>query len=195
MTEHQEDDFLPFLQSRVEVSDLDATLFLREAVIAFMRDSKLFKGTLQITGQKGIKEYIMDIPYDQVIVDLITDGVTRNGMAFCDYYRDDHEEVLVIPGAQENDCYVVEFYYHIPRDGCGIPSVIYNKYLEPIISKAITLIYEGRNDTAVTGNMYNIHNQAYKEYIEEITARRMHKMGSGYAKMRLPNRSRKFTCR
>lgn len=187
MIEIPSDDFIPYVQARCPtVNELDTELAVREAVIAFMKDSLLFRSMTEITGQQCISEYVLDIPKNQVIIDIINDGVKKKGRIIDDWHRDGGYDAIEIPNLRDGDCISVEYYYHISRDNCGIPYMVFDKYLNTIVDRALMFLFTGDNTGGVSPSLFNVASAAYAQTIADIKARLMHNMSRKIVRMRLP---------
>lgn len=191
MTEVPSDDFIPYIQTRCPtINELDAELAVREAVIAFMKDSKLFRHVVEITGQKCITEYVLDIPEDQVLIDITFEGVKKKDRVIDDWWRDDGYDAIAIPNLRDGDCVSVEYLYHISRNNCGIPKMIFDKYLNTIVDRAIMFLFTSDQSGGVAPGLFGLCNASYDAAIAEIKARRMHNMSNKLVRMRLPQQRR-----
>lgn len=183
-------DLIPYVSVRVpSADDITIEYALRQATLAFMKDSYLFKGHTFIYGQKGVKDYILEIPEDQVVYDISEHGITLNERPIV-FTRDGDYDVVRLHHPIDGACYSVEYTYHIPLTACEIPTEIENKYLDAVVSKSIMLLFTGAKDSFVSAQLFQIAQAEYQQAIETISQRRLHNFSQGRPRMKAPRRNR-----
>lgn len=180
------EDLIPHLALRVpRVDDLSAEQALRQATVDFMRETQLFLGTSYIYAQRGVSEYILEIPEDHIIFDIAHDGVTLRGKPVR-FERDLNYDVIRLNNAREGDCYQVTYSYHISSEACEMPEEVKSKYLSAVINRAMMLLFTGDKDSIVSPTLYGIARQEYNEEVEQAKARRLHNFSNQDTRMRSP---------
>lgn len=179
------EDLIPDISARVPKADeLTIEHVARQATLAFMSDTRIFHDRVVFNGQRGVEEYILEIPDDQVMIDILPDGVTMNGRPYRAFRRDGQYDVIrLLGGVVDGACYEVDYSYHITPDACNIPDEVYNKYLHTIVDKAVTMLYTGDTDGYVSGQSYQIALRNYEQALDRIAGRRMHNFANGRPRM------------
>ncbi len=186
------EELIPFLSARVpKVDDLSAEHALRQAVLSFMKDSYLFKAQTVFYGQRGVEEYILEIPDGHVVYDIGRQGVKKDGRPI-NFERDGNYEVIRIRNPHHDACYTVDYNYHISPDACEVPESIFQKHLATIVSKAIVLLYTGDTTSYVSPQLFQIAQQEYANDIETISVRRIHNFSQSRPRMKSPRGDRGY---
>lgn len=182
---HKFEDLIPHISARVPKADeLTIEHVARQATLSFMQDTRIFHDRVVFSGQRGVQEYILEIPDDQVMIDILPDGMSLNGQPFRAFKRDGQYNVVrLMCTPVDGGCYEVNYSYHITPDACDVPDEVYNKYLLPIVDKAVTMLYTGDNDGYVSSTSYRIAERNYETALDSIAGRRLHNFSSGRPRM------------
>lgn len=179
------EDLIPHISARVPKADeLTVEHIARQATLAFMADTRIFHDRVVFTGQRGVDEYILEIPDDQVMIDILPDGVSLNGRPYRAFRRDGQYNVIRLLGTiVEGGCYEVDYSWHIKPDACDVPNEVYNQHLQAVVDKAVTMLFTGDNDGFVSMASYQIARQNYEQALDRIAGRRMHNFANGRPRM------------
>lgn len=179
------EDLIPHISARVPKADeLTMEHVARQATLAFMAETRIFRDRVVFYGQRGVQEYILELPDEQVIIDIEPDGMTMNGHPYRAFRRDGQYNVVRLMGqVVDGACYEVDYSYHITPDACDVPDEVYNKYLHAIVDKAVMLLFTGDERGAVSGQSFQIANRNYEHALDQIVARRMHNFSNGRPRM------------
>lgn len=184
--------FIDHVGARVpQADDLSIDYSVRQAIIDVMKETRLFFERTKFYGQRGVSEYILEIPDDHVVIDVLNDGVMLNGRPYSGWRRDANYDVIILTNTPvDGGCYTVEYCYHINAD-CGmIPRILYDKYLAVIVNRTIMMLYDGTKDSPVSQHLFQIAERDYKREIEELTDRRLHNFANKRPSMFNPKRHR-----
>lgn len=179
------EDLIPHLSARSPRADeLTMEYACRQATLEFMRDTKIFHDRATFFGQRGVSEYILEIPAEQVIIDILPDGMTLHGRSFRNFIRDGNYNVIQLTEAPvDGACYEVSYSWHITPDACDIPNEVYEKHLSSIIDKAVMLMFTGDRDSSVTAQAFQLAQVRYEKQLDELAGRKLHNYSNGRTRM------------
>ena len=179
------EDLIPHISARVPKADeMSIEHIARQATIDFMEDTRIFHDQVVFTGQRGVVDYILEIPDDQVMIDILPEGVTLNGNAYRAFRRDGQYQVVgLTQTAVDGGCYAVNYSYKLKPDACELPDILYDNYLTAIVNKAVTLLFTGDKDGYVSGASFQIAKQQYDSAVDTILARKLHNFSNGRPRM------------
>lgn len=179
------EDLIPDISARAPKADtLTIEHVARQATLDFMRETRIFHDRVVFYGQRGVAEYILEIPDNQVMIDILPDGMTMNGRPYRAFRRDGHYNVVrLMDTAVDGACYEVDYSFHIKPDTCDIPNEVYDKYLHAIVDRAVMMLFTGDNDGYVSNASYQIASRNYDRELDMIASRRMHNFSNGRPRM------------
>lgn len=179
------EELIPHISTRAPKADeLSMEYAARQATMLFMQETQIFHDQVAFYGQRGVTDYILEIPDDQVIIDILPDGMSYNGRPYQAFRRDGNYNIVQMLGnVVDGGCYTVEYSYHIKPDACDIPDEVYDKHLQAIVDKALLLLYTGDPNTGVSQQVYQIAAMSYERALDTISARKLHNFSNGRPRM------------
>lgn len=147
-------DFEPFILPYAPYTPTEVLQYaIREAVVEFMRETKIAVDTIEIETQDKVSDYLLDIPECRRWLGVKKaergytncNGVTHweriKGGEYGDYevhLRSGEQPYLVLSDAVRKSYTIkIDYYWAISRDDCEVPDYIYEDFMNPIISGAI----------------------------------------------------------
>lgn len=166
-------DFMPSVELMApDAEPLQLQEAIRNAVVRLMTDSQVFTGYWTIPMQECIDEYYIDLPECRRLVGII--GVTRNGLPYTKWARDDHEDVIrLFDNAGPCDCFEMKYSWKIGRDDCDIPDKVYEDYLPAVVQAALVTLHEMFGTQVVSASRAATAEAKYLTLLAEIKARKV----------------------
>lgn len=166
-------DFMPSVELLApEAEPLQLQEAIRHAVVRFMSDSQVFTAYWTLPAQECVSEYFIDLPECRRLVGIV--GVTRNGVPYDNWARDDHEDVIkIFDQPSGRDCFEVKYSWKIGRDDCEIPEKVYEDYLPAIQYAALATLHSIFGSAVVSASRAQTAESKYQEELANVKGRKV----------------------
>lgn len=166
-------DFMPSVEMLApDAEPLQLQEAIRHAIVKFMTESQVFTAYWAVPVQECVDEYFIDLPECRRLVGII--GVTRNGVPYPNWARDDHEDVIKLfdaPGPC--DCFEMKYSWKIGRDDCDVPEKVYEDYLPAIQQAALITLHSMFGTEVVSASRAATAERQYGNILADVKARKI----------------------
>lgn len=153
-------DFTPFIALYAPgIPDEYIQHVVRETIADFMRYTRVADDEIQFRSQKGMRDYVLDLPKGRHLVSVKAVCYTKdkacrsstwqqlvNTPAFRAYeVFDDYDGFPTIVFANEvpnGNIIKVTYTWTIDRDDCEVPEFLYHKYMDIIVAGSLERLYK-----------------------------------------------------
>lgn len=195
-------EFEPFIMAYAPDAPADILQHvLREAVVRFMRRTRIAVDTERIDLQCGVREYLIDMPdcRRMVAVEEVYPACNGWGTVRKDFpnpslpepwkwKKDNHHPVIELQyNPKEDDALYVQYSWTIERDDCEVPDFIYEDWEEAIKHGALTELMMIPNQEWTRPKLAEFHYNRYNEFVVEAKSRKWHNHTQGAITMNAPS--------
>lgn len=185
-------DFLPkvraFSRGTDEVADLNDEVlldFIRDSIISFVQDTKVLREYIDIELQCGVCDYPLLVPTCENIIGVGEISVGEDcydcagerwwTWGDIDFRIDEDSDILRINRAPLEDGRVLKTQIFVvpKRDACEVDEILYQRYHDKIIYKALYNIHMMPNMPWSSVSRADRYLRQYQEGTVEVTERRM----------------------
>lgn len=173
---------------------------VREAVVRFMRRTRIAVESVEIDLQCGVREYLVETPECEKIVAIerVLDACAWNSVRAdwpsgdlprpYSWRRDHHHPVVELQySPKEDDVVRVDYSWTIGRDGCEIPDFIYEEWEEAIKHGALAELLMMPGQEWTRPQMAQYHEGKYNQLVVEAKSRKWHNHTQGAITMNAPS--------
>lgn len=192
-------EFEPFLAMSAPDAPSDILQHVtREAVVRFMRRTRVAEDDYELETQCGVPDYYLDMPDCRELVAIESVDPAHGTWGFVpgfgfnigawDWLKDGRHPVVRFGFTpQEDKCYNVRYTWAINRDGCEIPDFIYEEWEEAIKHGALAELLMMPAQEWTRPKIAVQHEKQYQEAVATAKARKWHNYTEGPLQITAPS--------